>query len=95
MLGASAPDELIERIQKDFRLGGHKAAAIAMVRKKADIFLVSDLDDSFVRRLFMEPFPSVQAAYTAALQKAGDSATVLAMPYGGSTLPVFRSGSLE
>ena len=92
MLGASGPDELVERIQKDFRLGGHKAAAIATVRKKADIFLVSDLEDSLVRRLFMEPFPSVQAAYTAALQKTGNDATVLAMPYGGSTLPVFHAG---
>ena len=93
MLGAAAPEELIERIQKDFRLGGHKAAAIAMVRKKADIYLVSDLEDSFVRRLFMEPFPSVQAAYTAALRKLGENASVLAMPYGGSTLPVFRADS--
>ena len=93
MLGASCPDELVERIQKDFRLGGHKAAAIAMVRRKAEIFLVSDLEDSFVRRLFMEPFPSVQAAYDAALQKIGSGASVLAMPYGGSTLPVFRTGS--
>ncbi len=90
MLNASGPDELIDRIQKDFQLGGHKAAAIAMVRKKADIYLVSDLEAGFVRRLFMEPFSTVQQAYDAALEKMGPNATVLAMPYGGSTLPVFE-----
>ena len=94
MLSASGPDELTERIQRDFRLGGHKAAAIAMVRKKAEIYLVSDLDDSLVRRLFMEPFHSVREAYAAALEKAGDTAGVLAMPYGGSTLPCFRPDSI-
>ena len=30
----------------------------------------------------------VEEAYAAAVQKCGPGATVLAMPYGGSTLPV-------
>ena len=35
----------------------------------------------------MTPFPSAQAALDAALAKCGPEAAVLAMPYGGSTLP--------
>ena len=90
MLSASCPEELIDRVEKDFRLGGHKAAAIAMVRKKAEIYLVSDLEDSFVHRLFMEPFATAQQAYDAAVRKLGPDARVLTMPYGGSTLPVLK-----
>jgi hypothetical protein len=33
------------------------------------------------------PFPSAQAALDAALRKLGKDATILSMPYGGSTLP--------
>ena len=84
---AKAPDDLIERVRKDFKLGGHKAAAIAMVLKRAKIFLVSDMEDGFVRTLFMEPYPSVQAAFDAALAEKGEDARVIVMPYGGSTLP--------
>ena len=90
---APTPHSLIERIQKEFWLGGHKAAAIAMVLEQADIYLVSDLEDDLVRSLFMTPFHTVQEAYDAAAKRCGSGATVLAMPYGGSTLP--WTGDLE
>ena len=93
MTTAPTAHSLIDRIQTEFRLGGHKAAAIAMVLENADIYLVSDLEDEQVRGLFMEPFPTPQAAYDAAAAKCGPDATVLAMPYGGSTLP--WTGDLE
>ncbi len=87
LTSASRPQELIDRIQQEFRLGGHKAAAIAMVLEHADIYLVSDLDPAFVETLFMTPFDTVQSAYDAAATKLGADASVLVMPYGGSTLP--------
>jgi hypothetical protein len=37
--------------------------------------------------MFLVPQPSAQAALDAALAKMGRDATILAMPYGGSTLP--------
>ena len=87
LTGAKTPEELTERIRREFRLGGHKAAAIAMVLEHAEIFLVSEMDPAFVRSLFMTPFVSVQEAYEAAAEKLGKDASVLVMPYGGSTLP--------
>ncbi|MGN0980866.1 MAG: nickel-dependent lactate racemase [Candidatus Avoscillospira sp.] len=87
MTQSESPDAMIERIGRDFQLGGHKAAAIAMTLKKADIYLVSDLADDFVRSIFLTPQPNVQTALDRALEKLGPDATVLAMPYGGSTLP--------
>jgi nickel-dependent lactate racemase len=61
------------------------------VLEDADIYLVSDLADDLVRRIFLRPFPAAQKALDAALEKLGPDATILAMPYGGSTLP--RAGS--
>ena len=91
MTSAPTPHSLIERIQREFRLGGHKAAAIAMVLEHADIYLVSDLAPDLVESLFMRPFSTVQAAYDAAAEKLGRDASVLVMPYGGSTLPHVRA----
>ena len=87
LLSAESPESMIERIGRDFQLGGHKAAAIAMVLEKAEICLVSDMDDEFVKRIFLKPVKSAQAALDAAFERLGHDATVLAMPYGGSTLP--------
>ena len=91
MLEAKQPKELIERVRADFQLGGHKAAAIAMVLARAEIYLVSDLEADFVENIFMKPFGSVQEAFDAAMKKHGPDAAVLVMPYGGSTLPKVES----
>lgn len=85
---APTAHSMVERIHKEFQLGGHKAAAIGMVLDDAAIDLVSEMDDAFVRSIFMNPQPSAQQALDEALAKYGPDATILAMPYGGATLPM-------
>ncbi len=92
LLGAKVPEELIERVKHDFRLGGHKAAAIAMVLERASIFLVSEMEPEFVKSLFMEPFQQIQRAYDEASARLGRDASIIVMPYGGSTLPKTEDG---
>ena len=87
IMGSRMPQDLIDRIGRQFELGGHKAAAIALVAQQADIALVSDMPDDLVRRCHMTPYATVQQALDDAFSKLGPAATVLAMPYGGSTLP--------
>ena len=87
LLSAPTAHSMIERIGTQFQLGGHKAAAIAMVLENAEIYLVSDMDDALVERIFLKPAHSAQEAFDKAMARLGPDATVLAMPYGGSTLP--------
>ena len=56
--------------------------------QRCDIYLVSDMDPAFVESLHFTPFSTLDEAYGAAKQKLGDDASVILMPYGGSTLPV-------
>ena len=88
LLEAETPHSMIERIGEHFELGGHKAVAIGMILENAQIDLVSEMPEAFVRHIFMNPQPSAQKALDEALEKYGENAKVLAMPYGGSTLPV-------
>lgn len=90
MRDANSPDELITRIKENFILGGHKAAAIALVLKKAQIFMVSDMDPDLVKSIFMKPYDSLQKAYDDALEELAMDIKVLVMPYGGSTLPYLK-----
>ena len=95
MTEAEKPEDLITRIGQNFRLGGHKAAAIAQILRYADIILVSEMEDDFVRSIFMEPCHSLEEAFAEALQKQGKDASVIVMPFGGSTLPVLRERSMK
>jgi len=81
------PEQRIKEIGVNFQLGGHKAAAIAMVAEKATILLVSDLPDEFVRNLSLEPCADLPEALERAYEICGRTAKVLVMPYAGSTLP--------
>ncbi|MFN2292562.1 MAG: nickel-dependent lactate racemase [Anaerolineae bacterium] len=84
----SSPDEVLQRIQQEFVLGGHKAAAIASVLKRAGIYLVSALPEEVARQCGFIPFDSAGAALQSALVELGPGASVLVLPQGGSVLPV-------
>ena len=86
----AAPDahSMVERIGREFELGGHKAAAIGMVLDNARIDLVSEMEPEFVRSIFLTPQPSAQKAFDEAMERYGPEASVIAMPFGGATLPI-------
>lgn len=90
---AQKPSDLTDRVQRHFELGGHKAAAIAMVLASAEVYLVSEMDPDLVHKCFLEPFDTVQAAFDQAFARLGPEAKVLVMPYGGSTLPRVAEGA--
>ena len=87
LTGHEKSSDMITHIKTDFVLGGHKAAAIAMVLERARIFFVSDLPHDFVKKVFLEPYSDIQTAIDAAIAEKGSDAKIVVMPYGGSTLP--------
>ena len=58
-----------------------------MVRSRAEIYFVSEMPADTVPQWLLRSFPSPQRALDAALARYGTDASVLIMPYGGSTLP--------
>jgi len=87
MTSAASPKSIIDRIKADFRLGGHKAAAISMILENARIFLVSEMDPQLVKSIFLEPFSSLDDAVEEALKALGKDSSIIFMPAGSSTLP--------
>jgi len=86
MTSGDTPSALLKRIQERFVLGGHKAAAVAVVAQKAQIFFVSPSMAAW-RLAGMEPYDSLDAALAEAWRRLGRDATVLVLPEGGSVLP--------
>lgn len=91
MTGHEKSSDMIDHLHREFKLGGHKAAAIALVLQQAKIVLISHYDDEFVRSVHLTPAPSAQKALDDALAEYGDDASIILMPIGGSTLPSLRN----
>ncbi len=86
-LTGATPGELLARIQQEFVLGGHKAAAVAAVLQRASVYLVSALPAVLVQQCGMAPFGDLGQAVAAAFAQLGPEARVLVLPQGGSILP--------
>ncbi len=85
---ADVPGKLLERLRREFRIGGHKAASLARLLERFDVLLVSEMDEEDVKRAFMVPVSSVEEALRLALERHGENASITVIPYSGSTLPV-------
>jgi lactate racemase len=88
LLDADTPDQILERIQREFVLGGHKAAAMASVMQQARIYLVSGLPDDLVRDCGLVPHGDLPTAFDVARKELGAGASVIVLPQGGSVMPV-------
>lgn len=87
MMKAASPEEVLQRIHKRFEIGGHKAAKICQILKRARIYLYSSLDPGMTRVLFMRPVKSIAEALETERSIKGKSLNCLVIPYAGSILP--------
>ncbi|MFC1786598.1 nickel-dependent lactate racemase [Halobacteriota archaeon] len=83
---AKSTRDVIKRLEGNFELGGHMAAAIARIAEKHDIYIVSEMPDKLAKKAFFIPVRDVGVALEEAMKKQGDS-KIIVMPYGNSTLP--------
>jgi len=88
MREATSADEILHRIQREFVLGGHKAAAIAAVLRRARVLLVSALAPDAARYSGMIPHTDAGEALAEAFATVGANAQVLVLPQAGSVLPL-------
>ena len=82
-----SPVEMVKEIKTNFRLGGHKAAAISMIMLKNDIYFVSNLEDEAIKKIHMQPFDNIQNAIDQAIDVMGNQCNIVIMPAANSTLP--------
>ncbi len=84
---SDSPQGVLEHIEKEYRLGYHKAAKMAEVFTWADVRLYSDLDDQTVRDLFMTPLEDLQRDILKSIEDSGENVSVIFIPDGCVTVP--------
>ncbi len=77
---SSCPQDIFDRFNSHFELGGHKAYAICRILEHAQILLLSVLPDSDVRSMFMTPVASLEDALEKVRDQYGEQASLIIMP---------------
>ncbi|RLC37605.1 MAG: nickel-dependent lactate racemase, partial [Candidatus Nealsonbacteria bacterium] len=84
---ANTPDDIINRLQKKFVLGGHKAYAIAKLTKEVEVILISSLPSDKARKLFFIPMENISQALNYVKGKYGEDFQAYILPSGNNTVP--------
>lgn len=87
MTAAKTPQDLLQDLQREFVLGGHKAAAISKVALNAEIILVTSDVLAKEKMVGMTVTDSLDFAVLRAQEILGPEFTYAVFPLGASTLP--------
>ncbi len=74
--------------EEGFKLGGHKAVYLAKDLARAEIYLLSEMDDALVERFFLRPIHDPSAILDLARDRFGSDFSAIVIPHAGDTFPV-------
>ncbi|MGE5371139.1 MAG: nickel-dependent lactate racemase [Solirubrobacterales bacterium] len=80
VMAAKTTQDIRDRFDTAFELGGHKAYAIVKVVEAKRVWLYSQMNEKLVRHCFMTPVNDLQAAIDQALKELGPAARAVIMP---------------
>ena len=78
---------MLENLNKEYKLGYHKAAKMAEIATWADIWAVTGLDKKLMSDANMTPFDTVDDAVKEALKENKDAKIIILMD-GSVTIPM-------
>lgn len=87
MASCDSPKNVTAKIEREYKLGYHKAAKLAEINSWAEIWAVTDLEPNVLEKIFFRPFSNIQNAIDTALEEKGPKAKVLFLMDGSITVP--------
>ena len=83
----TSPEEVFAKIQKQYKLGYHKAAKLVDFMNYHKLWMVSEIPSKTLEKIFIRSFDDLQAALDEALKIKGKEATVLVIRDAGIVVP--------
>jgi len=87
---AENPKEVLEILDAEYKLGYHKAAKMAQVGIRAEIWGVTDINYETMKKAMIKPYQSIQKAVDDAIyfiKSKGKKPKIIIMPAGSLTIP--------
>jgi nickel-dependent lactate racemase len=87
---AETSKQVFEILDVEYKLGYHKAAKMAQVGMRAEMWMVSDLSNKIIEKAKLKPYNSIQNALDNAInliKSHGKKPHIIFMPSGSLTIP--------
>lgn len=84
---AQSGDAIIRRLEREFVFGGHKAAAMAALLSRQQVYFISSMPRDDVLMTGMRPFESCLDALDHAINVMGSQADLIFLPVAGELIP--------
>ena len=87
---ADTSKQVFELLDVEYKLGYHKAAKMAQIGLRAEMWMVSDLENSIIKNAKLKPYKSIQIALNDAvdlIKSNGKIPHIIIMPSGSLTIP--------
>ena len=88
---ADSPKKILEILGEEYKLGYHKAAKMAQIGVRAEMWAVTDLDDDIVKKSQLKPYSDIQTALDDAvkvIKSKEKKPRIVVMPFGSLTVPL-------
>jgi len=88
---ADSPKKILDILGDEYKLGYHKAAKMAQIGIRAEMWAVTDLDDTIVKKAQLKPYSDIQTAIDDAvklIKSKGKKPRAIVMPFGSLTIPL-------
>ena len=82
------PEEIVRKIEENYRLGYHKAARLAELMRKAEIWAVTSLEKNILTKINLKPFTNLQKAIDEALKEKGRDAEIMLINEAATIIPI-------
>jgi len=87
MASCDTPQEVLDKIKIEYKLGYHKAGKMAEINTWAQTWGVTELPEDEIKAVHIKPFDSVEAALEKAFELKGKDAKVTVLPLGSLSVP--------
>ncbi|MDP8204580.1 MAG: hypothetical protein P9L95_08635, partial [Candidatus Tenebribacter mawsonii] len=84
---SKTPDEVFQKVEKNYKLGYHKAAKFVSFMQKNKLWMVSEIEEGVLENIFIRNFTSLQDAVDEAIAIKGDDAKMNLIQNAGITVP--------
>ena len=88
---AESPKKILDILGEEYKLGYHKAAKMAQIGIRAQMWAVTDLDNKTIKKSQLKPCSDIQSAIDEAVEvikKKGKQPRTIVMPSGSLTVPL-------
>ena len=88
---ADSPQKILDILGDEYKLGYHKAAKMAQIGIRAQMWAVTDIPDDIIKKAMLKPYADIQSAVDDAvrvIKDKGRTPRTIVMPSGSLTIPL-------